>query len=668
MQCKRIDFAQLISVLLLSCSIPVFAYASSDADLDDLLSMDIKDLKVSVASKRDESIRDAPGIISVVTKEDIYRYGGNTLNDVLERLPGVFNGGAQDIHDNMVSIRGQHSSSINKHLLILLNGRPMREGYSAGSNTAIYRGFPLSAVERIEVIRGPGSVLYGSGAFSGVINIITKKSDSKKIKQEFTGSYGSFNWKHGEYALEKQIGEKGEGNILAAFKAVKTDGFKVNMRDASNNIMETEQGSKDQAGTAQFNYKGLSLNLFNGYTNDTLYNPPTYPTEEHTAYHRSMADLGYTLELPADWKAQFNITYGYTRSGRATSSLHYYSNDNVYEATLDGPITDKLKLLVGTAYTDQQGWDLGITMPFHQVWKSQYTQVDFLPVDWLKLIGGAQMNDTGQGYKTSPRAASIFYFDKMGLFDGKFAPDNHAGVKLLYGEAYRSPSGLETSFFIPGAITGNKNLKPEIIKTFDAQVFYSNPHYEVALTYFKSKQEDSISVTYNNAINLLEFSNIGPLEYQGGELEGKWRINQNWALDGSVSLQENETEDNIKDSQVTPNLLAKLGVTYDNQHGFIAGIFDNYSAGQGRARNLDPTTVQDYAPEGKDYHNLSLNMRLNAQKFFDDKSLLPITFSLYGVNLLEPDTVYLTDMTFLDHNAGPLRSGRAIYANATLNF
>ena len=133
------------------------------------------DISVGIASKKEERVLDAPGIITVVTKEEIKSYGGNSLVDVLNRLPSVQLTWSDVFRDNVPGVRGQIATQYDNRMLLLLNGRPMRESMTGGFHYDILRSFPLEAIERIEFIRGPGSVLYGSSAFMGVINIVTKK-------------------------------------------------------------------------------------------------------------------------------------------------------------------------------------------------------------------------------------------------------------------------------------------------------------------------------------------------------------------------------------------------------------------------------------------------------------------------------------------------------------
>ena len=152
------------------------AYAEEKLTLDELLQLDIVDLdkvKISVASKREETVAQAPSVISVVTARQIKQFGAKNLSDVLNRVTSVQATGSH-FYPYLINMRGQLVGHNNSDILFLINGRPRRTSWNGGTPFPILLAFPLDTIEKIEIIRGPGSVLYGTGAFTGVINIITK--------------------------------------------------------------------------------------------------------------------------------------------------------------------------------------------------------------------------------------------------------------------------------------------------------------------------------------------------------------------------------------------------------------------------------------------------------------------------------------------------------------
>lgn len=157
--------------------------------LDELLNME-----VVVASKSADKLSDAPGIVSVMTSDEISRFGGMTLAEILNRMAGLSISTSYFSDRTMISVRGDQIKANSGHVLYLINGRPVREILEGGLITELLESFPVSAIDKIEVIKGPGSVLYGTNAFSGVVNIITKTSESTDVSISphggWDGNYG----------------------------------------------------------------------------------------------------------------------------------------------------------------------------------------------------------------------------------------------------------------------------------------------------------------------------------------------------------------------------------------------------------------------------------------------------------------------------------------------
>lgn len=125
---------------------------------------------VSIATGTQKPLRHAPSVATVITAEDIRRMGALTLEEVLTAVPGV-HVSLSSRYSSLISIRGIHTR-LNPQVLMLIDGYPISELFT-GSRAPTFR-MPLKNVERVEVIRGPGSAVYGADAFAGVINIITK--------------------------------------------------------------------------------------------------------------------------------------------------------------------------------------------------------------------------------------------------------------------------------------------------------------------------------------------------------------------------------------------------------------------------------------------------------------------------------------------------------------
>ncbi len=146
-------------------------------DFDELDLGDLLNISVSIAAAGQiRSLEEAPGVVSVVTKEDIRRLGARTLEELLELLPGI-----EVLSDGLgvgrIFIRGIGASTSSQNVLVLFDGHRLNEEITGGA-TQLNLDIPVDNIEQLEVIRGPGSALFGANAFLGVINIVSQNADT----------------------------------------------------------------------------------------------------------------------------------------------------------------------------------------------------------------------------------------------------------------------------------------------------------------------------------------------------------------------------------------------------------------------------------------------------------------------------------------------------------
>ncbi|MFH1761599.1 MAG: TonB-dependent receptor plug domain-containing protein, partial [bacterium] len=145
------------------------------------------DTMIVTATRSQKAVRDISASVNIVTQEDIEASNAHSCTDVLNTLPGVFinKTGAYGRAD--VDIRGLGDRG--RNIMVLVDGRPVKMGIFG---CTITHSLPLDNIERVEVVRGPASVLYGSDAMGGVLNIITRKAE-KNIQADMTAAYGTDN-------------------------------------------------------------------------------------------------------------------------------------------------------------------------------------------------------------------------------------------------------------------------------------------------------------------------------------------------------------------------------------------------------------------------------------------------------------------------------------------
>jgi len=636
------------------CALSPMAAQAQPDDLGYLLALDIADLaKVSVASKKEESLFKAPAIVSVVSQEDLRRYGGNNLRDVLNRLPNMQVFGSGFTPNTALSIRGQTLTAADSHVLFLLNGRPVRESHIGGFNNPIYMGLPIDAVEKLEIIRGPGSILYGTNAFSGVVNIVTKQAT--KDGQDISLGYGSFGTKISKVTFQRENKEK-DYAIYANGRLFQQDGWEFALTAPDGVQDRTDYGHDAYSGIINAHYKNLSFNgLFSLVHNDEIGLDMKWPTERHRL-RKTMFDVGYDFTFGGAWDVGLNATY----NGHENKSLPVDNNrydDYLLEISAQRDVGEGLHVLLGSVYEWHLGSIKGPGNRVNQQWQTMYGQAQYQATDWLKLIAGMQMNN--------PEGVDVEYSPRLGAIID-FTP--HIGMKLLYGEAFRSPYGAETSINIPGIIVGNPQMKPEKIATKEAQLFYHKNGLELSGTYYESVQSDALGNGKNENGDDTFINRAEDVDYKGVEFEGKYRFDDAWQFEGSISYQKGfDNETNDKDVGLIPHFMTKWGASYaPRDKGYLFGAYASHFGAAGRVENVTSTT-QIVNPKADSYTYLTTNLEVDVNHFFPDRKLPQMTFTLYGENLLD-EGIHFPEHNTRAINTFPLSGGRAVYATLKVAF
>lgn len=190
-----------VSVVCLAISNGV---AAADQSLWDIPLEELGQIRVvSIASGTETPLDKAAAVTSVINADDIAAIGATDLDEMLETVPGLHVNHSDQGFSPKYVFRGITSSN-NAQALVLINGIPATTMVYGNRGNA-WGGMPVKAIERIEVIRGPGSALYGADAYSGVINIITKGPDSIG-GQTVGGRLGSFDTRGGWLESVHHIG------------------------------------------------------------------------------------------------------------------------------------------------------------------------------------------------------------------------------------------------------------------------------------------------------------------------------------------------------------------------------------------------------------------------------------------------------------------------------
>ena len=671
---NRFEAIRKLGIIYLLCVFCINTAASAVESTDDaqkaIMEMSIEellDIEVTSASKKAESIYEAPGIMTVIPKEEMEIYGDRDLHQLLQRQPSIYTRDVFPYTDNVAGFRGDMSMVTDSHTLILFNGRPIRES-AQGLNVNMYKTLPLSALDSVELIRGPGSVLYGSNAFTGVVNLKPRIPERDKVTvSSMTGSYGYYK---SDFIAEGKADEFGH---TTAFQVVGQQGYPYKLTDGAGVYDEDNRQYKSYSGVTHLNYGNFSFDGF--YSDYDAFAMGVVPfwSNPHQSFRdkKLFLNAGYQIPMNDRIKLELNATYNMQENGLTSFKpeiIQTNSSDILGEATLFIEPTDNSNIVLGYLHEQRSNYHpdcnyrggddkfQSITQYRHEP-KSFYAQGDYKFDKFLKLIAGTQWNDSSYGFED--------WISRFGII---ITPDDNWGVKLLRGEAFRAPSAVETDLYDPGILRGNKDLEPEQVTTYDAQLFFHGEKTYAAVTYFQSKFENLI-IYDTSAVPDMSYMNAGTHRYNGIEFEGKYYFTPDWHILGSYMHQENQADAGLNPTVVPENMF-KLGTAFAWDGGSLSlfyVLFGNppdiyYPV---LSPPFGSTLVVNKEPE--EIHLVNMNLDLDLSKWLGlEKGQSSFTFRIEN---LFNEKIYVPTLAYSGTpNSFPYNAGRMWFAGFKLNF
>lgn len=658
---KNARYKHLISwvlpaVLLLALAAP--AGAETGADAEDFMGMDLEQLmqvEISVASKKLEPLVQAPGIVSVIDREEFVTYGDRDLLQLLQRQPSVYTRGSYMYPNNLASFRGDMPTHLDIHNLILFNGRPIRESGFGGVNFPVYMTFPLASLNSVELIRGPGSVLYGTNAFTGVINLKSRRiPDRTQVSvSTLAGSYGAYD------TAVSLGGRAGALGYVTDIRVAGQDGYDYAMIDgaAGGGVFGSHNdNNRSVSGAMHLERGGLTFDAFAVDLETSHVGPLPWWSLPYHEYGVSklFANAGYQASLNDRTTLELNLTYNLheNRFANVTQTVGLNSSDVLGELTLFTNPIDHLNVTLGylqeyrTNYGPDDDYYQSVPAYDYQP-QSAYAQADYKVGDSVKLIAGTQWNESSQGYEG--------VVSRYGVI---FTPFERWGLKILRGEAFRGPFALETDVYDVPILVGNQNLEPEQITTYDAQLFYRDRKTYAAVTYFNSAIDQLI--IRDASVSPASFQNGGGQDFEGVEFEIERALTPHWQLLGSAMVQNNQQTSDLNPS-TAPDYMMKLGTARTWDWGSVALAYTHF----GKPPRLASEVVVNPEPEALNL--ISFNLRLDMAHWLGgpkDRSI----FMLKVENLLDQDIWVPEFNRGGNPNSLPDGPGLTIYAGLTYNF
>jgi iron complex outermembrane receptor protein len=516
--------------------------AQDRKDLSNLSLEELMNVEVSTASKHSQKAEDAPSSVTVVTAEDIQHYGYRTLADVLRSVRGFYVN--YDRNYSYVGVRGfAPPGDYNSRILLLLDGQRLNDNVYDEALIGTELPVALDAVERIEIVRGPSSSLYGADAFFGVINIITKSRDTLNHGQVSTeiGSFGSYK---GSFTIADTLSRKVSmllsGSIYESkgptrlyfpeFNSPATNnGFALNVDDDASRDFLARLAFGDftlesAIGTRE---KGIPTGSY-----ETVFNDPRNRTTD------SEGNLVLTFDHKLDDTAsimarasynRYNYSGYYIYSGAGISDTSFLDRDFArgdwcgLEGQLRKQFFRKHEVTFGAEYRDNLHQDqttydvspyvLRLDIRRDSMISAGYIQDEFRIHPRLTLNAGVRYDHYSTfGGSTNPRLGLMFRAAKR------------TTVKLLYGQAFRPPSVYELYYGDGISSRANPLLQPETIRTSEAVVEqYLGEHFQLSASGYFNQIHSLIRQRVEPLSGLLVFENAEKVHARGLEFEARAR-------------------------------------------------------------------------------------------------------------------------------------------------
>jgi len=556
---KRVVFTPFLALFL-----ALTAYADSDTGLDKLLLLsmdDLMSLKIKISTNTDQTLSRAPSVVSVITAEDIRTTGATNLTEVLQSVPGIY------VRANLFGFRPQVTfrGAAGTHTLLMVNGAPIKDQVW---NTGIFfKGLPTSMIERVEIIRGPGSALFGSDASAGVINVITKTAG--RIEQS------EFGMRAGSFAT--QAGWVQHGGTWNGFDI----GFTAELSHSDGHNPFIAVDAQSAKGHARYGWDGADLrfsiagenwrlladywhhgNVETGLTGGGVLDPVTSGDDNRL----NLQLLYNNAAFAQDWGLNAELRF---------RDLDYASGDGFqerppgYNCTVAKDCNDGTLGIYPNGLINRQrsaerqlnfeasGLYTGINKHAIRIgggysWQDLYFVEHLVnygkgPDGIALLAGGPLVNLAGSPYAFAPeKARKISYvflqdmwtfandweltagarYDQYSDFGGALNPrlalvwqsTDRLTTKLMYGQAFRAPSYLEL-YSETAATKPNPDLTPEQSNTWDLSFSYSaSKDLKLGLGLYQFTQSNLITQD-----SLKKYQNSGSRVSCGIELEAQWQ-------------------------------------------------------------------------------------------------------------------------------------------------
>ena len=617
------------------------------------LSLDqLRNVKVQTATKTATPLYATPAVVTLITADDLARYGYQSVAEALSHVAGLVD--SNDGLNHNFGVRGINAGAqaASRPIKVLLDGQPI--AFRSTQQQWLGLEFiPISMIERIEVVRGPVSVLYGADALLGAVNIITRRDgNEQRVALEHDWSAGGRDASVLSGSGSAQFGAGGGAAWLAwGAQAAHQDNAGLALpRISPDYLRYASVGTppRDDADPRSLYLRGGWNNerddlqaaaFWQRQDSDDVYNSPNplLRPPSHVSLDQGFLRLNYNRVLAAQQSLRASLSYGQGQPASGdqvrTGASDYYLLRALGYKALDGSLEwlwqpgPQTSLLLGVdALRDREtlesfqrhslvdGSDFQLSEPGQRTLRNTglYLQWQFpLFEQWQAIAGGRQDRHSVYGTQESLRAGVVGTLPRGW------------GLKLLAGTAFQAPSPelLYRTAVQPGDVLGNPELAPQKARTIETQLSTpAAPHWNGALTVYHTKVSEL--VTLEQAFFNLVARNSSDSTVNGLELE--LRYQQDW-LNAYANLSRANTMRGLNrytlvplaqrpDGELFPTNSANLGASASLlAHQLLLSVDNRYVGPRPAATSNVLLANQDYHLAGYVDTTLSARWSFNAR-------------------------------------------------------
>jgi outer membrane receptor for ferrienterochelin and colicins len=541
----------------------------SDISIEDLLGVGIQ--RVFGASERLQPVTEAPSSVTIVTADDIHRYGYRTLADILRGVRGFYVSG--DRNYSYLGVRGFGvPGDFNSRVLLLVNGHKVNDNVYDQASVGAELGIDVAMFERVEIIRGPASSLYGTSAFFAVVNVITR-SGASMGGASFDADAGTL----GSRLVRGSWGRVFDSGLDAAISGTYERSHGVehlyfpgfDEPGTNQGVAEDLDGERLATAYGRFRLKDLTLTATHGRRVKDV------PTASWATLFNSQSPREQTIDARTMIHAQYDRAVGRTRVG-VDIAFDRSRYDGVYPypgEEADAPLNVQTDWSIGTRWsiagratrplpggqtltvgaqflanvTQTQGYTYsdGVTPDFladtSSLQSAVYVQDEIRLRPWLLVNAGVRFDKYEHFARTTPRGAVIVM------------PSANQSFKYLYGRAFRAPNAYELFYYIDAS----SFLRPESIGTHEVVwEQYVGEWLRTSVSAYRYSASQLITLDADQSVNF-SFFNAGLARAKGLEIEGEVRSRRGLQVLASYALQRTEDASRARLTN-SPGSMAKL--------------------------------------------------------------------------------------------------------------